>query len=56
MGQITNHFTSARSAPLPIGKRGKREAGPACTEIMQNGQSGKRGKPCLLAFSGANHV
>lgn len=53
MGQITHPFQNARSAPFPIGEKGKREAGPVCTEMHRNGRSGKRGVACLLAFTGA---
>ena len=48
MGQITTPFHYTRSAPLPIGKRGKREAGKGISLLHRfNTKRAKReaGKP-----------
>ena len=42
MGQITPPFHYTRSAPLPIGKRGKREAGKGISRLNRN--NAKRAK------------
>ena len=50
MGQITPPFHYTRSAPLPIGKRGKREAGKGISRLdRNNAKRAKReaGKPFL---------
>ena len=42
MGQITHPFHDTRSAPLPIGERGKREAGKGISRLNRN--AAKRAK------------
>lgn len=43
MGQITNPFHHTRSAPFPIGKRGKRETGKGISLLHRfNAKRAKR--------------
>jgi hypothetical protein len=55
MGQITHPFQHTRSAPLPIGRRGKREAGKGISRLNRNiAKRAKReaGEAVSIGFEG----
>ena len=53
MGQITSPFHNTRSAPFPIGGKGKREAGNGISRLNRNNtKRAKReaGEPVPIGF------